>query len=132
MDDRRMGQRVSPTDMTVVWCPPGTKVGSRRASKQPGVARVLDISQTGAQLVAKVDERIQRGAALDLIMRDEPCEVRVRWIRPTSVEDVLAYGIEFIHPSPEITQIITDVIRECYARDGLELRAPPVARRTGW
>jgi hypothetical protein len=132
MDDRRMGQRVSPTDLTVLWCPPGTKVGARRSAKQPGVARVLDISQTGAQVVTNADDRVQRGTTLEVVLRDVPCDVRVRWVRPTNVDTVLAYGIEFLHIPLEFQEIVTDVIRECYERDGLELREPPIARRTGW
>ena len=132
MTERRMGERVSPTDLTVLWCPPGTKVGARRAKKAPLVARVLDISQTGAQVVAPEDDRVQRGTTLVLILRDEPCEVRVRWTRPTNVEAVSAYGIEYLRPSPEFAQTIVDVFRECYERDGLELRPPPVSRNTVW
>jgi hypothetical protein len=132
MDERRMGQRVSPTDLTVLWCAPGTKVGSRRASKRPSIARVLDISQSGAQVVAGADDRIQRGTALDIQLRAVWCEVRVRWVRPTTVDGVLAYGIEFVAPDTALVEVVTDIIRECYERDGRELRAPPVARKTGW
>lgn len=131
MTERRMGERVSPTDLTVLWCPPGTKVGARRASKQPLVARVLDISQTGAQVVAQADDRIKRGSHLVVVLADVPCDVRVRWQRPTNVDEVLAYGIEFLRPSPEFAQAIVDVFRECYRRDGLELRPPPTARQYG-
>ena len=132
MDERRMGQRVSPTDLTILWCPLGTKVGARKAKHQPAVARVIDLSQTGAQVVAREDDRVQRGGSLDIVLHDVSCQVRVRWIRPTSVDGVLAYGIEFIRPSPDLTQTISDVFADAYAREGLELRAPPVARRTGW
>jgi hypothetical protein len=132
MDERRMGQRVSPTDLTVLWCAPGTKVGSRRASKQPSLARVLDLSQSGAQVVAGADDRIQRGTILEIQLADAWCEVRVRWVTPTNVDGVLAYGIEFLRPGPAMVEAVTQVIRECYARDGLELKAPPIARKTGW
>jgi hypothetical protein len=132
MDERRMGQRVSPTDLTVLWCAPGTKVGALRASKRPSVARVVDISQSGAQVVAGADDRIQRGTTLEIQLREVWCDVRVRWIGPTTVDGVLAYGIEFLAPSPGMADTITDIIRECYERDGIELRPPPVERRTSW
>lgn len=130
--ERRMGERVSPSDLTLLWCPPGTKVGARRGKKQPAVARVVDLSHTGAQVMARADDRVQRGASLDIILRDVPCEVRVRWIRPTSNPEVLAYGIEFMRPPRALTDIITEVFAEVYAREGLELRPQPVARRTAW
>lgn len=132
MDERRMGQRVSPTDLTVLWCAPGTKVGARRASKRPSVARVVDLSQSGAQVVAGADDRIQRGTTLDIQLRDVWCEVRVRWVGPTTIDGVLAYGIEFVAPDPAMVEAVTSVIRECYERDGIELRPPPIARKTGW
>ena len=132
MNDRRMGQRVSPSDLNVVWCPPGTKVGARRASKQPLIARVLDISQTGAQVVAPEDDRVKRGGVAALILDEIPCEIRIRWVRPTNVDGVMAYGIEFVRPDNDFAEAIVEVIRECYERDGLELRPPPVARRHGW
>ena len=132
MHERRMGQRVSPTDVTVLWCAPGTKVGSRRASKRPTLARVIDLSQSGAQVVAGADDRIQRGTTLDIQLRDVWCEVRVRWVTGTNVDGVLAYGIEFLRPGPQMVEEVTNVIRECYERDGLELKAPPIARKTAW
>src|SRR5690625_4220818 len=96
--ERRMGERVSPTDLTLLWCPPGTKVGARRGKRQPALARVVDLSHTGAQVMARDDDRVQRGISMQIILRDVACEVRVRWIRPTSNPDVLAYGIEFMSP----------------------------------
>jgi hypothetical protein len=131
MIERRMGERVSPTDLTVVWCPPGTKVGARRANKQPLIARVVDISQTGAQIIAGDDARVHQGVMCVVILHDVPCEVRVRWERPTNRQGVTAYGIEFVAPGLEFSDAITEVFRECYARDGLELRPPPVGRRYG-
>ena len=130
--ERRMGERVSPTDLTLLWCPPGTKVGARRGKKQPALARVVDISHTGAQVMARDDDRVQRGISMEVVLRDVVCEVRVRWIRPTSNPEVLAYGIEFMRPTRDFTNVITDLFAEAYARDGLELRPQPVARRTGW
>lgn len=132
MINRRMGERVYPTDLTVAWCPPGTKIGARRASKQPKLARIVDISQTGAQAIAEADDRVQRGINVTVILADVPCEARVRWIGPTNVDGVAAYGIEFIGQSRAFTEAIVEVFRQCYAREGLALRPPPVERRTGW
>lgn len=132
MDNRRMGNRVAPSDLTVLWCPPGTKVGARRASKQPAVARVLDISLSGMQVVARDDKRVQRGATLEVVMRELVCPVRIRWVRPTNKEGVSAYGVEFVKPSLDVVNAIEDVMRECYARDGIELKERPVSRMTGW
>ncbi len=132
MINRRMGERVFPTDLTVAWCPPGTKVGSRRASKQPKVARIVDMSQTGAQAIAEDDDRVHRGSTVTIILADVPCEARIRWIGPTNVAGVSAYGIEFLGQSRAFADALVEVFRECYARDGLELRPPPVERRTGW
>ncbi|MGY6501534.1 MAG: PilZ domain-containing protein [Acidimicrobiales bacterium] len=127
-----MGNRVAPTDLTVLWCPPGTKVGARRASKQPVPARALDISLSGMQVVARHDERVQRGVTLEVVLRDVVCTMRVRWIRPTNKDGVSAYGVEFVNPSIHVANAVEDIMRECYAREGIEMKERPVSRMTAW
>ena len=132
MDNRRMLTRVRPDDLTVLWCTPGTKVGARRESKRPPVARVLDISHTGMQLVAPADERIQRGTQLEVVIESITTPVRVRWLGPTNVEGVHAYGVEFLQMNRELEDLVIGIIHECAARDGVELPEPPPDRPPIW
>lgn len=132
MDNRRLGDRARPDDLSVQWVVPGTKVGARRESKRPPAARVLDISHSGLQVVAPADKQIQRGTTLEVVIRDVSTGVRVRWVELTNVQGVLAYGVEFVKAPPALREVVSQIIEETFRSQGIELRDQPPERRTIW
>lgn len=132
LDNRRIGHRVRPADLEVLWCLPGTVVGHRRAKKRPPAARVVDLSFTGMQVIAPVDKRIVRGATIEMTLEGLSIIGRVRWIRASDVPGSALHGVEMLNQTPEITRLITSIIEACDIRDGIELRDQPAVRKTMW
>lgn len=132
LSNRRIGHRVRPADLQVLWCLPGTVVGHRRAKKRPPTARVVDLSFTGMQVVAPVDRRIVRGSNIEMVLEGLSIVDRVRWIRPSEEPGTALHGVEMLHQTPELTRMITSIIEACDVRDGIELREEPAVRRTIW
>ena len=131
-DNRRIVLRVRPDALGVLWCLPGTKIGHRKESKRPPVAKVIDVSHTGMQVAAPCDDRIVRGVVIEVVIGDVTTPVRVRWTQQTTTPGWSCYGVEFLRPTPEVQQAIVDVIRDCSARDGIELREEAAVRRPMW
>ncbi|QGG96679.1 PilZ domain-containing protein [Actinomarinicola tropica] len=132
LSNRRIGHRVRPENLEVLWCLPGTVVGHRREKKRPPTGRVVDLSFTGMQVVAPLDKRIGRGTTIEVVLEGMTVPVRVRWIGEADEPGMGLHGVEMLHQSPDLTRLLTSIIEACDIRDGVELREPPPVRQTLW
>ena len=130
--NRRLGRRVAPRGLDVLWCLPGTVVGHRRESRRPPRAEVVDLSFTGMQVLSTPDARVQPGALVDVVIGGITTPVRVRWIGESDRRRKVRYGVEMVRPSSELTELLSRIVVDCDVRDGIELREMPVCRPIAW
>jgi hypothetical protein len=132
LGNRRLGHRVQPESLEVLWCVPGSVVGHKRESKRPPTARVVDLSFTGMQVLAPVHKKVTAGSVLGIVMEGSSSPVRVRWIREAKEPGQALFGVEFVGQTPRFMETVNRLIVECSLREGIELREPPLGRRTVW
>lgn len=132
LGNRRLGHRVQPEGLEVLWCLPGTEVGHKRESKRPPAGRVLDLSFTGAQVLAPTHKKVERGVVLPIVLEGVMAPVRIRWVRESDEPGHSLFGVEFLGQTPTFTEVVNRLIVQCSLREGIELREPPVGRRTVW
>ena len=132
VSNRRLGHRVQPDRLDILWCLPGTVVGHRKERKRPPTARVVDMSFTGMQVEAPTHKDLVRGAVMEVVIDEVRTPVRIRWIRASDQPGMALFGIELLRQTPELTRVVTSIIESCDVRDGIELREPPKSRMTYW
>ncbi len=113
MDDhdrgRRLGERLLPEgDLLVAWRTDRPARGLRR--KEAPLARLADISVTGAGLVAPDDDDLGAGSVLMVGFDGADAVVRVRHRTPLPEPGWCFYGVEFVTTDPRIDAWVAELL----------------------
>ena len=92
--ERRIGFRRSVLGVEMLLPPPPARFGRRRP--QPVVARLLDLSVSGAGLLAPTLDALQINATVPVELHGETGKVKVRTVRPTDQPGRTRYGVQFV------------------------------------
>ena len=103
--NRRIGERtaIEPTDIT--WLPVQKKPRLRRRTK-PKPALLVQLSVTGAGVVAPADFAVHAGTRAVIEIDGLHGLVEVRHIEPSNDPFMSLYGVEFLSLDPKLSQRI--------------------------
>ncbi|MCU1345462.1 MAG: hypothetical protein JWL70_1728 [Acidimicrobiia bacterium] len=118
-DERRIGQRVRITDLAWTWEVPRPRgrfaLGSARLVLQE--ARVVNLSVTGAGLLAPHNKLLHPGVRVAVLVGETAGVVQIRQVRSTFDEDSSYYGVRFVVLDDDLRRVLYDLV----ARDRLHL-----------
>lgn len=107
--DRRLGTRHVLGPVAVRWrLDDGPVVGpvDRGRDDGPERAGLLDLSVSGARIMARTSSDLSVGDWTTVSIRGRSGPVIVRRILPSRQEGFSQYGIEFLDPMSELTQLV--------------------------
>ena len=106
--NRRIGERVTITPVAVAWMPAITenRRGRRGRRRSPQPAYLVELSVSGARIVAHSRSRIEVGTWMELDVQGHHGVVEVRRIEDTDNRSAFVFGVVFILLAPELQQRI--------------------------
>ena len=102
---RRLGERLAVHGLVLGWNTRGRRT-PRWKHRQFDEADVIDVSVTGAQLLAPDDLRIIVGHRVTIVAGGAIGAVRVKRIVPVSNGPLALYGVEFITLEPPLEALL--------------------------
>ena len=105
--ERRIGERFQTHEPRMGWCVP-QKSGDRRDRRRRKAVpecRFLDVSITGARLLAPQARDLHVGSRILLDYDGESTTVRIRRVEPHN-EAISVYGVSFVELGPRLKQIV--------------------------
>ncbi|HMJ78397.1 MAG TPA: PilZ domain-containing protein [Iamia sp.] len=128
--DRRLGARHVLGPVAVRWrLDDGPVVGPADEGREEGPERagLLDLSVSGARIMARTSTDISVGDWTHVSIRGRSGPVIVRRILPSRQEGFSQYGIEFLDPMSELTQLVHEELarRQASGTVGPLAAAPP-------
>lgn len=101
---RRLVERYRVEQFRLAWDVQERKAGllGRRRESSSRAGEVMDVSITGAAVLAPTDPTIRRGSTVVIEVDGHRGAVRVRHVRPTEDPERSVYGIEFAEVEPEL------------------------------
>ncbi len=110
--NRRIGDRLPIVIDGVEWRPCGTPRRRllRRGAPAVQVARIVELSVTGAGIVGPADPPLARGAQVQLRIHGVDGLVEIRRVQPTDAPDLARYGVAFVRLHPELERFVSDAI----------------------
>ncbi|MEP6658317.1 MAG: PilZ domain-containing protein [Acidimicrobiales bacterium] len=104
--ERRIGERYGLHDPVFQWRVPADTAGRRERRKaKPAECRFLDVSVTGALILAPVASDLRVGAHVLIGYEDESTTVRIRRIEPYN-KALSIYGVSFVDLGPRLQELI--------------------------
>lgn len=115
--DRRIGERCDVEGLEVAWITrhPGDAGGllrRRAAHLVEQSARIVDVSITGAAVVAPASTHLHRGATALIRVDGREAVVRIERCTPTLRPKVMRYGVQFCSIDPELRERLTRLVDE--------------------
>lgn len=121
---RRLGERISLGEVLVAWRANEVVPGRLRDKPRPTeVGRVVDVSVSGAAIVAPASPELRKGRAVVIQLDEHQAVVRIR--RISEIEGAAewrVYGVEFLE---------TDLGFRDWVNSLLDVRRPG-SRELGW
>jgi hypothetical protein len=94
---RRLGERILVGDVFLRWrLDEVVTTRFRTRPRDPSVARLLDVSVSGARVVAAAATDLRRGSVVLVELGDARAVLRIRWIENFGDEEWRTYGTEFV------------------------------------
>jgi len=129
--ERRIGERFQTHEPRLGWRGPQQSGNARRDRRRPKPApecRFLDVSITGARLLAPEARDLQVGSQISLDYDGESTSVKIRRVEPYN-QAFSVYGVSFVELGPRLMQIVyaADTARSRRHGDPLDLRHEKVA-----
>jgi PilZ domain-containing protein len=104
--ERRIGERFGLHDPVFQWrVPPSTARRRERRKWKPADCRFLDVSVTGALILAPVASDLRVGARVFVGYDGEQTCVRIRRIEPYN-KSLSIYGVSFVDLGPRLQELI--------------------------
>jgi PilZ domain-containing protein len=104
--ERRIGERFGLRDPVFQWrVPPSTARRRERRKAKPSECRFLDVSVTGALILAPVASDLRVGARVFVGYDGEQTCVRIRRIEPYN-KSLSIYGVSFVDLGPRLQELI--------------------------
>jgi hypothetical protein len=104
--ERRIGERFGLHDPVFQWrVPPDTAGRRERRKTKPSECRFLDVSVTGALILAPVASDLRVGARVLVGYDGESTSVRIRRIEPYNKSQSI-YGVSFVDLAPRLQELI--------------------------
>lgn len=108
---RRLGERIPIGDVLLVWrAEDEGDRRSRRRGAEPEVGRLLDVSVSGAAVVAPTATELRAGSAVLVQLGNARAVVRVKRIEDFGDDDWRTYGVEFVETEPEFLDWINHLL----------------------
>ncbi len=107
--NRRIGERVPHRLDEIEWRPPTPRRLFRGAPK-PLTAQLVDLSVTGARVLAPEVPALSRGTRVQICVRGHHGVVEVRRIEPSTVDGLTTYGVEFVVLDDGLTELVGQVL----------------------
>ena len=104
--ERRIGERYALHDPIFKWrVPPETAGRRERRKAKPADCQFLDVSVTGALILAPVSSDLRIGAHVLIGFEGETTTVRIRRIEPYN-NALCIYGVSFVDLGPRLQELI--------------------------
>ena len=104
--ERRIGERYGLHNPIFKWrVPPDTASRRERRKARPADCQFLDVSVTGALILAPVSKDLRVGATVLIGFEGEATTVRIRRIEPYH-KALCIYGVSFVHLGPRLQELI--------------------------
>lgn len=127
--DRRLGTRHVLGPVAVRWRLDEGPVGPADQDREDGPERagLLDLSVSGARIMARTSADLKVGDWTNVSIRGRSGPVIVRRIVPSRQPGFSQYGIEFLDPMSELTQLVHEELarRQASGVSGPLAAAPP-------
>jgi hypothetical protein len=127
--DRRLGTRHVLGPVAVRWrIDEGPVVGPQDREREEGPERagLLDLSVSGARIMARTSPDLSVGDWTNVSIRGRSGPVIIRRIVPSRQQGFSQYGIEFLDPLSELTQLVHEELARRQASGTVgPLRAAP-------
>ncbi len=108
---RRLGERIQLGDVFLQWRLDEVVNGRfRTRPRDPEVARLLDVSVSGAAVVAPVAPDLRRGSIVMTRLGDAEAVLRIRRIQDFGDAEWRLYGTEFVRVDPEVLDWISQLL----------------------
>lgn len=108
---RRLGERLDVSGIVVDWNVGATKASLLRRRRRDR-ADVIDVSVTGAQLLAPSNERLAVGDTLVIGAYGDTGTVQIRRISPVNNGKISVFGVEFLELEPALAELLFTTIAE--------------------
>jgi hypothetical protein len=102
---RRLGERRAVRGIVLDW--------DTKGRRRPGIVRrrfddadVIDVSVSGAQLLAPRDERLRRGDVVTVVAAGALGKVRIIRVADVTNGRLSVYGVEFVHLEPALESLM--------------------------
>ena len=122
-DERRIGKRRGVEPVRVGWMVDRPeRVGRRlrrRLAGMPGHGVLLDVSVSGAQVLAPADPEIRIGTRFDIEVKGVVGRVVVRRIVHSATPDLCLYGVEIPPESGDLARLFSESLFTPYPRPNL-------------
>ena len=119
----RLGERIGLGDVFVSWRVDELIPGRLRdRARPPEIGRVVDVSISGAAIVAPASPQLRRGRPVCIRLDDADAVVRIRRIEEIGDDDWRLYGVEFVE---------TDLAFRDWVNGLLDARRPD-SQTLGW
>jgi len=117
MDERRVGRRVEIDGEPVTWIvdPPGWKIW---LTKEECEGRIVDLSVSGAGIVAPGDLGLEAGTIVGIRFRDHDGIVIVRRVAESDEEGQAYYGVMFHQLHPAVERWVHDTVGKLVHPEG--------------
>lgn len=115
--ERRIGERFQTNESPLGWRVPfkaGKPKRERLRRKPAPQCRFIDVSVTGAKLLAPEAKDLHVGSQTLIEYNGEPTSVKIRRVEPYS-QTFSLYGVSFVELGPRVKDVI-------YAVDGIRAR----------
>lgn len=120
---RRLGERIPLGEVLVAWRVGEVVPGRLRDKPRPAeVGRVLDVSVSGAAIVAPAAPELRKGRVVAIRLDDAEALVRIRRIDAFGEDDWRVYGVELLEADLPFRDWINSL---------LDVRRPG-SRELGW
>jgi hypothetical protein len=104
--ERRIGERFGLHDPVFQWrVPPDNASRRERRKTKPSECRFLDVSVTGALILAPVASDLRVGARVLVGYEGEATTARIRRIEPYN-KSLSIYGVSFVDLAPRLQELI--------------------------
>lgn len=84
----------------------------RRRHRDPEVGRLVDISVSGASVVAPAADDIGPGSVVLMQLGNARAAARIRRVESFDAEGWRIYGVEFVEVSPELLEWVNHLLDE--------------------
>jgi hypothetical protein len=104
MTERRIGQRWPSSGLAIGWDLQRRGVRGRRFVARDGI--VLDVSFSGAAILAPVELGMTGGRVVTVAHGPQLGNVMIRRVMPTDRHDQVVYGVEFIDTPDQLVEAL--------------------------